>query len=130
MRLSLNKTWGYCLSMWRWIKSEVELYGVAKFNKLSNGDKEDFIKDLKKQWLTDNGFEDGRVSNDCFLCYYDIRKRGEKDHSCDNCPTKLAGSPMHCNIGTKFEYLKTSFCINPIGFCNRLENLNRKRLKK
>ena len=104
-RITLNKTWRLCLSMWRWIAKQKKEY--------SNLD----VTCLKKQWLREHDFERDSVQSDCFFCEHDNKY-------CRNCPGRKVDQCFDCQT---YDY---NYYRKPIAFYNKLRSLNRKRLAK
>lgn len=105
-RLSLEKTWKYCLSMWGWI---------AKRKK--EGDRRPTPM-LKAVWIKKHDFGKDEIQDDCFFCHYISDKL-----ECSQCPGK--------RIDENFDCYDPDYCwySQPIAFYNKLVSLNRKRQK-
>ncbi len=104
-KLTLEKTWTYCLSMWRWIAAQRK----AGDNRI--------VWYLKRAWMENNDFEN--ISECCFFCEYDFYLGKE---SCDSCPARKIDKNFYC------ENTEYHWCNDPIKFYNELVSLNRKRL--
>ncbi len=113
-RLTLNETWKYCMSMWKWI---------AKQKKAGSRKK---VPALKQQWMTSNKAKNTAIS-DCFFCEYGMtheRSVTSRGTGCSDCPAVFVDNKFDC------EDKKYNWRTSPIAFYNKLVSLNRKRLKK
>lgn len=115
--MTLKKTWEECLRMWKWIAKEgVGIFDDDVYNKVYN---------LKRVWLSINGYSNTNILNDCFFCGYTEKHGGEIDcGNCINCPAQKIDEYFCCqDVGTHWS-------DNPIEFYKRLVKLNKKRLSK
>ena len=103
MKLSLNKTWQFCLRMWKWIADE------KKNGRIKS------VYNLKNEWLRKNGFKDVRIIQRCFFCDY-------ANDECFRCPPRLINSSFDCmNNPYNWQY-------EPTKFYEKLVEINKKRL--
>ncbi len=102
---NIDDIWHLCLSMWRWIKAEIQA-----------GNKKTVAK-LKSQWLRENGFTD--INENCFFCHYDYLM--DNAASCRHCPAREVDGSFNCSDGTN------RYDWNPVGFCELIERLNERR---
>ena len=109
-KLSLNKTWRLCLSMWRWIARQIRAGSTSS------------VECLKAEWLEKYRPEE-YITYECFFCEYDVHHRQKRDEACGKCPGKLVDEEFACG---KAAY---HYATQPIAFYNKLVSLNRKRLK-
>ena len=123
-KLTLNQTWVLCLRMWKWIAS------VWK--------KGDDVNDLKREWLTKNGYKANGIFiwNDCFFCEWAVLQRpSKKDYpkdekhfvkgsGCRNCPGRKINRRFNCDCA-KYDYR-----YNPVSFYAEILRLNRIRKGK
>lgn len=105
-KLSLDKTWFYCLKMWRWIARQIKAHPYSS------------VEVLKTKWLEKNGFKS--VISGCFFCAYGTRWSA----ACLNCPAKKVDRDFHC-----FGHREYHYCKKPIAFLKEITRLNRIRLK-
>ncbi len=109
-KLTLNETWEYCLSMWRWIAKQRRARSRSS------------VPSLKRRWLEYN-WSGKDIDGDCFFCDYGLSHTKTEDN-CDACPAQKIDPEFHCMC---IEYDYQDY---PIAFYNKLVSLNRKRLKK
>jgi len=118
MKLSLDDTWKYCLSMWKTVSEK------------QKKDKSADVEELKNEWATANGFTykaskvpyREKVEATCFFCDYATR-HGSGWPVCGKCPAKKVDPYFDC-IHSEYNYEH-----QPIKFYNKIVSLNRKRLK-
>ena len=101
--MTLNETWKNCLAMWKWIAEQIQ----------DNPDLD--VKDLKMEWLDNNGFGT-TIVEDCFFCDY-------APGNCLHCPGKLIDPSFHCEA-EEYHYLES-----PVAFYEKIVALNKKRTK-
>ena len=105
---TLNQTWTLCLRMWKWVKKVWRTEGYEGMN----------VHELKRIWLTDNGFADKLVYCNCFFCDY----KGGCARPCRiRCPGAMVDREFGC-VNSPYHYE-----LNPAGFYKELLRLNRIR---
>ena len=110
---TLNQTWTLCLRMWRWI---AKVWQTPRYRRYS-------VLRLKSIWLKKNGFNSIKIKSTCFFCDYALEDR-YGDPVCDTCPGYLVDDAFEC-ISDDYYYRD-----NPVGFYNKLLQLNRIRKAK
>jgi hypothetical protein len=110
-RLTINQTWEQCLAMWKWISRQCK--GKDK------GWCENNVERLKVHWLKVHGIKDGELNYNCFLCEYDVRRKG----LCLSCPAQKIDKSFKC---MEYDY---SYETRPRLFYAKLKELNKIRLK-
>ncbi len=110
-KFTLNKTWGYCMSMWRWIDRQKKA-----------GSRTDVIS-LKGQWLREHGFSDIFIERECFFCHYRSTHVNRHGDPCHNCPGCMVDREFGC-FNSAYNYRR-----RPKKFFNKLRSLDRKRKK-
>ena len=60
MKLSLEKTWKYCLAMWKDFK-DYDFYNLTEVE----------IEKLRELWLKAHGYNAKSIQHYCFFCQYD-----------------------------------------------------------
>ncbi len=110
-KLTLDETWRFCMSLWRWVAKEVRIRGWEL----------GLVEELKEEWLDKKGFPFGEVDSNCFFCAYK-KNRGYSD--CRLCPGRKIDKDFDCF------HIDYDFAEEPIKFYNNLVSLNRKRLAK
>ena len=110
--MTLEKTWEECLRMWKWIAKK----GIFIT---------DDVDELKRMWLSVNGYDPYNILNHCFFCQYVDTHGGIVD--CGGC------------IGCPGQKIVKDFCCQDYGFhwyndpqefYERLVTLNKIRLSK
>ena len=110
----LDRAWVNCLRMWKWIIDNLP----DGFSKASDDCKDYIIDHLKHDWLKDNKFKK-RISQDCFLCEYDNKHKG----NCNSCPALLA-HPERAFDCTNLDY---NYTYDPLLFYKELIRRNARR---
>ena len=110
----LDRSWINCLRMWKWITENLP----DGFSEATDEIKDFIIDHLKKDWLKDNKYS-RKISQDCFLCDYDNKHKGD----CDSCPAVLAHPErsFHCTDD------KYNYAYEPINFYEELMSRNARR---
>ena len=108
-KLTLDETWDLCLKMWKWISRET----------LKEDDRD--VCDLKREWLSSNGFADKHVHNTCFFCEY----RERRSAFCELCPAKKINDEFDCQHARRYNYYD-----HPREFYAELKRLDKIRLSK
>jgi len=106
---TLAQTWKYCLAMWKWIAENYD----SEFNT---------VRQLKEQWMKENGFRLKYTYTDCFFCDYSNR---QKDIECEvSCPGAMVAPGFHCGADAYH------FDEKPKKFYQKLLRMDRKRRSK
>ncbi len=110
----LDRAWINCLKMWKWITNNLP----EGFSEADDSCKDYIIDHLKQDWLKDNKFKKS-IIQDCFLCEYDNKHKGD----CDSCPALLA-HPEHFFDCTDLNY---NYAYEPILFYKEIMDRNERR---
>ena len=105
----LDVSWDECELMWKWVSEQYikrERKGIQE------------VYNLKIQWLEDNGYKDGLLTNNCLFCEYTVR---HDDMDCDCCPGKAVDESFLCS---NLVYHHSCF---PVEFYEKIKDMNRRR---
>ena len=108
---TLDEIWEVQLSMWEWIKDQVEAKTLKP------------VYVLKSQWLEENNYDmENIVRNYCFFCHYAFSNKSTTFISmCEYCPAALVEPEFDCYSDTH------DFNLEPVAFYYKLKELNTKR---
>ncbi len=110
---NIDHVWELHLTMWRWIKQQVQ-----------DGNR-DCVRYLKHKWMENNWDGDSDIISNCFFCHYN---QNHEDYveidgkgNCDYCPGVDVDKDFDC------EYADVNYTHNPVAFWELSEKLDERR---